>query len=157
LAPRVKAADDYTLVKQIILVADILVKVQERELLPQNLSATAADILFLIDAMGKDVTATKIAKMLLREQTSIGNILKRMEKHGLINRTRNMERKSLIRITLTAKGKNTLKQAMKQKGTTHVLSRLTEAQRSKLKQWLTDLKEAGMEELYLNPGVILWP
>jgi DNA-binding MarR family transcriptional regulator len=80
-----------------------------------------------------------------------------MEKHGLINRTRNMERKSLIRITLTAKGKNTLKQAMKQKGTTHVLSRLTKAQRSKLKLWLTDLKEAGMEELYLKPGVILWP
>jgi DNA-binding MarR family transcriptional regulator len=157
LAPQIKADKDYILVKQIILVADILVKVQERELLPQNLSAIAADILFLVGAMGNDVTAAKISKMLLREQTSIRALLKRMETHGLINSTKNMGGKSLIRIALTAKGKNILKQAMKQKGTTHVLSRLTEEQRSKLKRTLTDLKEAGMEELYLNPNIILWP
>lgn len=157
MAQQIKADEDYTLAKQIILVADILIKVRERELLPQNLSASAADILFLIDAMGKDVTAANIAKMLLREQTSIEDILKRMEMHGLINRTKNMKRKGLIRITLTAKGKNTLNQAMKQKGTTHVLTRLTEEQRSKLKRTLNDLKEAGMKGLYLNPNVVLWP
>jgi len=46
---------------------------------------------------------------------------------------------------------------MKKKGTAHVLSSLNEEQRSKLKRWLSDLKEAGLKELYLNPNVILWP
>jgi len=105
LGMQIKADKEYTLAKQIMQVADILVKVRERELLPQNLSAIAADILFLVDAMDNDVTAAKIAKTLLREQTSIYDLLKRMEKHDLIMRTKNMARKNQIRIALTAKGK----------------------------------------------------
>lgn len=157
MAPQIEADEDYTLVKQIMQAADILGKVRDRELLPQNLSASAADILFLVDAMGNDVTAAKIAKKLVCEQQSIYDLLKRMETHGLVNRTKNMKNKSLIRITLTTKGKNALKQAMKQKGTALVLARLTEERRSELKRALNDIKEAGMKELYHDPNVILWP
>jgi len=157
MAQQIKADKDYTLLTQLLQVADIFVKIRERELLPQNLSATSAAILFLVEAMGKDVTPAKITRMLLREPHSISGILIRMEKNGLLKRTKNMERKNLIRITLTTKGENALKQAMKKAGTTHVLSKLTEEQRSKLKQSLSVLKEAGMKELHLNPKALPWP
>lgn len=75
---KIKVDKDYTLVSQITQVADILVKVRERELLPQNLSATAASILFLVDAMGDNVTPAKITRMMLREPHSTSGILKRM-------------------------------------------------------------------------------
>ena len=68
-----------------------------------------------------------------------------------------MERKNLIRVTLTARGENALKQAMNQEGTTHVLSKLTAEQRSKFKQSLDILKEAGMKELHLSPKALPWP
>ena len=157
MAQQIKADKDYTLLTSLLQVADLFVKIRERELLPQNLSATAAEILFLVEAMGKDVTPAKITRMLLREPHSISGILIRMEKHGLLKRTKNMERKNLIRITLTARGENALKQAMKKSGTTHVLSKLTEEQRSKLKQSLSVLKEAGMKELHLSPKALPWP
>jgi DNA-binding MarR family transcriptional regulator len=157
MAQQIKADKDYTLVTQIMQVADIFVKVRERELIPQNLSATSAAILFLVDAMGQDVTPAKITRMLLREPHSISGILIRMEKHGLLKRTKNMERKNYIRVTLTAKGEKALKQAMKLDGTTHVLSNLTAAQRKELKASLTALKEAGIKELRLSPKALPWP
>ncbi len=157
MALQIKADKDYTLLTQLLQVADIFVKVRERELLPQNLSATSAAILFLVEAMGKDVTPAKISRMLLREPHSVSGILMRMEKQGLLKRTKNMERKNLIRITLTAKGENTLKTAMKKEGVKHVLSKISEEQRRQLKQTLLTLKEAGMKELHLSPKALPWP
>jgi DNA-binding MarR family transcriptional regulator len=157
LAQKIKADKDYTLVAQITQVADILVKVRERELLPQKLSATAADILFLVNAMGKDITPAKIGRMMLREAHSVSGILKRMEGHGLIDRTKNMKRSNQIRITLTAKGEKALKKAMELKGTMHVLSGLTGEQQRQLAKTLSILKEAGKKELHLSPKELLWP
>jgi DNA-binding MarR family transcriptional regulator len=157
LADQIKADKEYTLVAQIMQVADIIVKVRDRELLPQNLSSTAADILFLVDAMGEDVTPTKITRMVLREPHSVGGILMRMGKQGLLKRTKDMEYKNQIRITLTAKGQKVLKQAMKLEGTTSVFSRLSAAQQKELKSSLTALKDAGMKELHLSPKALPWP
>ena len=157
MAQQIKADRDYTLVAQIMQVADILVKVRERELLDQNLSATASEILFFVNAMGKDVTPAKITRMILREPHSISGILMRMEARGLINRTKNMDRKNYIRITLTAKGEKALKQTMKLEGTVHVLSKLTGTQQKELKAMLTALKEAGMKKLRLSPKTLPWP
>ena len=157
MVQQIKANKDYTLLTSLLQVADIFVKIRERELLPQNLSATSADILFLVDAMGKDVIPAKISRMLLREPHSISGILIRMEKQGLLKRAKNMERKNLIRVTLTSKGETALKQTMKKEGVNHVLSKLTEEQRRQLKQSLTALKDAGMKELNLNPKALPWP
>ncbi|MGA2368805.1 MAG: MarR family transcriptional regulator [Dehalococcoidia bacterium] len=157
MAQQIRADKDYTLITSLLQVADIFVKIRERELLPQNLSATSAAILFLVDAMGKDVTPAKISRMLLREPHSISGILMRMEKQGLLKRAKNMERKNLIRVTLTSKGENALKQAMKKEGVKHVLSKLTEEQRRQLKQSLAALKDAGMKELNLSPKALPWP
>ena len=157
MAQNITADKNYTLVAQFMQVADIIVKVRERELLPQNLSATAAEILFLVNAMGKDVTPAKITRMMLREAHSVCGILKRMEAHGLIKRTKNMERKNLIRVTLTARGEKALDRAMKLDGTTHVISRLTADQQRQLKATLAALKEAGLKELRLIPKSLPWP
>jgi MarR family transcriptional regulator, organic hydroperoxide resistance regulator len=157
MAQQIKADKDYTLLTSLLQVADIFVKVRERELLNLNLSATSAAILFLVDAMGKDVTPAKISRMLLREPHSVSGILMRMEKQGLIKRAKNMERKNLIRVTLTTKGDNALKQAMKKEGIKHVFSKLTEEQRRHLKQSIGILKEAGMKELNLSPKALPWP
>jgi len=157
MAQQIKADKDYTLFTSVLQVADILFKIRERELLPQNLSATAAEILFLVDAMGENVTPAKITRMILREPHSTSGILVRMETHGLIKRTKNMERRNQIRITLTAKGEKALKQAVKLEGTTGVIARLSAVQQKQLKATLTALKEAGKKELHLSTKVLPWP
>ena len=133
MAKQINADKDYTLFTFVLQVADILFKIREQELLPQNLSATAAEILFLVDAMGENVTPATITRMILREPHSTSGILMRMETHGLIKRTKNMERKNQIRVTLTAKGEKALKQSMKLEGTTSVIARLSEVQQKQLK------------------------
>lgn len=157
MAQQIKADKDYTLLTQLTQVADILIKIRERELLPLNLSATAATILFLVDAMGAGVTPAKITRMIMREPHAVSGILMRMEKHGLLKRTKNMTSKNHIRITLTPKGEKALSQAMKKEGGSNVLSILTAEQRSKLKQSLGVIKEAGMKELRLGPKALPWP
>jgi MarR family transcriptional regulator, organic hydroperoxide resistance regulator len=157
MAQQIKADRDYTLLTSLLQVADIFVKVRERELLNLNLSATSAAILFLVDAMGKDVTPAKISRMLLREPHSVSGILMRMEKQGLIKRAKNMERKNLIRVTLTSKGENALRQSMKKEGVKHIFSKLSEEQRRQFKQAVGALKDAGMKELNLSPKALPWP
>jgi len=148
---------DYTLAAQITQVVDMLVKVRERELLRQKLSATAASILFLVNVMGNEVTPAKISRMMLREPHTIGGILARMEKSRLINRTKNLERKNRIRITLTEKGEKALKKAMQMQGTAHLLCKLTDAQREQLQTALKAIKQAGIKELRLSPKALQWP
>ena len=157
MAQQIKADKDYTLLTSLLQVSDILFKIRERELLPQNLSAPAAEILFLVDAMGENVTPAKITRMMLREPHSVSGLLVRMEKHGFIRRTKDMERKNHIRITLTAKGERALKQVMKLEGTTDIIARLSTEQQKQLKTTLTALKEAGKKELHLGPKALLWP
>jgi len=157
LVRKITADKDYTLAAQLIQIADMLVKVRERELLRQKLSATAASILFLVNAMGDEVTPAMISRMMLREPHTIGGILSRMEKGGLINRTKNLERKNRIRITLTEKGEKALKKAMKLQGTAHLLCKLTDEQRTQLQTALTAIKGAGMKELRLSPKALPWP
>jgi len=157
LVRKITADRDYTLAAQITQVADMLVKVRERELLRQKLSATAASILFLVNAMGNEVTPAKISRMMLREPHTIGGILSRMEKSGLINRTKNLERKNRIRITLTEKGEKALKKAMQMQGTAHLLCKLTDAQREQLQTALKAIKQAGIKELRLSPKALQWP
>ena len=157
MALQIKADKDYTLLTSLLQVSDILFKIRERELLPQNLSAPAAEILFLVDAMGENVTPAKITRMMLREPHSVSGLLVRMEGHGFIKRVKNMERKNLIRITLTAKGEKALKQVMKLESTTDIIARLSLEQQKQLKTTLTALKEAGKKELRLSPKALLWP
>ena len=157
MAQQIKADKDYTLLTSLLQVSDILFKIRERELLPQNLSAPAAEILFLVDAMGENVTPAKITRMMLREPHSVSGLLVRMEGHGFIKRVKNMERKNLIRITLTAKGEKALKQTMKLEGTTDIIARLSTEQQKQLKTTLAALKEAGKKELHLGPKALLWP
>ena len=71
MAQQIKADKDYTLQTCLLQVADIFIKIRERELLPQNLSATAAEILFLVDAMGEGVTPAIITRSILREPHSV--------------------------------------------------------------------------------------
>ena len=157
MAQQIKADRDYTLLTQLLQVADLFVRIRERELLPQNLSATAADILFLVDAMGQNIIPARLARMILRETHSITALLVRMEAIGLIKRAKDMERRSCIRITMTVKGAKALERARKLAGTKHVLSSLTREQRKNLKQTLSVLKEAGMKDLHRSPKALPWP
>ena len=157
MAQQIKADKEHTLITQLLQVADLFDKIRERELLPQNLSATAADVLFLVDAMGQNIIPANISRMILRETHTITALLVRMETNGLIKRAKDKERRSCIRITLTIKGEDALKEAMKLAGTKHVLSSLTREQRRNLKQTLSVLKEAGMKDLQRKPKALPWP
>lgn len=157
MAQQITEDEDYALQTCLLDVANILVKIRERELLSQNLSATAADILFLVNAMGEEVTPSKIRRMMLRELAAITRILVHMETQGLIERTKNLERKNQVRITLTAKGEEARTQAMKNQGATGVMNKLSAVQQKQLKTTLTVLKEAGTIELRLGPKALIWP
>ena len=71
MAQQFKADKDYTLLTQLLQVADLFIKIRKGDLITQNLSAMAAEILFLVDAMGEGITLAKIGRMMLREPHSV--------------------------------------------------------------------------------------
>ncbi len=61
-------------------------------------------ILFAIQAIGNKATPSEISRWLLRKPHSIFDVLRRMERKGLIINVKDLDRKNLVRVGMTEKG-----------------------------------------------------
>jgi DNA-binding MarR family transcriptional regulator len=83
---------------------DLLMKILNRELRKQGLTAVQFAVLDLVSILGNEATPTEIANRLLRQPHTISSLLIRMENDGLVTRTRSKESKRNVIIALTPKG-----------------------------------------------------
>ena len=89
------------------------VKAREKELKQFNISAYESFILFVIRSMGDKATPAEISRMVFRQPHTISELLSRMEKKGLIARSRNPKNRRMTRSKLTRTGRQALRQASK--------------------------------------------
>jgi MarR family transcriptional regulator for hemolysin len=82
----------------------LLFRARQKELDGYNISVRQAAVLFVVEATGEQATPVEISRRLLRRHHTITGILSRMEKEGLVRKTKDLERKNLIRVSLTEKG-----------------------------------------------------
>jgi DNA-binding MarR family transcriptional regulator len=76
-----------------------------KELNKYNLPVRQSTILMVLDALGENSIPAEISRWVFREQHSISDFLKRMERDGLIRRAKDLDRKNMIRVTITEKGR----------------------------------------------------
>jgi len=86
---------------------------REKELRQYNLSTMKSAVLFCINQIGSEVTPAELSRWLLRRSHSVSGLLNRMEKDGLIKKTKDLHRKNLVRVTITEKGKQAYKDSLK--------------------------------------------
>jgi len=124
---------------------DAMIKARERELAEHGISSIQAAVLFTIQDIGAVATPAEISRRLVREPHSISGLLSRMEKQGLIKRTKDLPKRNMVRITLTPKGK-ALYEFSTQRATMHeVFSVVDDAERKVLWDYLQRLRDKALK------------
>ena len=126
---------------------DAMIRAREDELRKIGISRMQAAVLFIIKAIEGPATPAEISRWLFREPHTVFGLLKRMEKQGLVRRTKNLERRNMIRVTITEKGEKAYRRSRDMKVIRTILSGLSPEQRKNLKPYLETLRERALKEL----------
>ena len=116
----------------------------------QYLHPNQAAALVSVWALDGQVTPAMLSRRLFLEPHTVSELIMRMEKKGLVSKTRDSERGNVVRISITDKGRQVCTQAMGQDLIHRIMSTLSDEQREQLGSCLTilyseTLKELGME------------
>ena len=123
-----------------------ILNAREDELRQYHVSAMQAAVLFIIKAIGKEVTPAEIARWLLRKPHTVSGLLTRMEKAGLVKKTKDFAKKNMIRVTLTAKGEKAHNQSLKRESISQIMSCLSPEERRQLELYLKKLRDEALKE-----------
>ena len=126
---------------------DAMIRARENELRETGISRMQAAVLFIIKAIDGPATPAEISRWLFREPHTVFGLLKRMEKQGLVRRTKDLERRNMIRVTITEKGEEAYRRSRKLKVIRMILSGLSPEQRDNLKLYLETLRKRALKEL----------
>jgi DNA-binding MarR family transcriptional regulator len=117
----------------------------DRKLEQHGLSTIKAAALFIIDSIGNEATPAEISRWILRRPHSVTGLLDRMEKDGLIKKTKNLHKKNLVRVTITPKGRQAYNISLNRKTINQVLSILTKQERKELYGYLEKLRNKSLK------------
>lgn len=118
---------------------------RDRELEQHGLSTIKASALFIIQSIGNEATPAEISRWILRRPHSVSGLLDRMEKDGLIKKTKNLHKKNLVRVTITPKGRKGLEIAAKRKTINQILNTLTAEERKQLYAFMDKLRNKALK------------
>jgi len=138
---------DYELWILLNQVRDVLLKAREKELRPHGVTTTQAAALFIIETTGNEATAIEISRWLLREHHSVSGLLSRMEKEGLISRSKDSPSQSLARVTLTEKGRQAYYQSTQRASIRNTMRVLSQEERQLLSSLLKKMRDEGLKQL----------
>ena len=148
---------DYNLWVLLHQVSDIIFNAREEELRQYGVPAMQAEVLFVIQAIGDETMPAQIARWLLRRPHSVSGILDRMEKAGLVRKTKDLHRKNLVRVTITEKGQQAYNQALERKSIQRIMTSLSEEERQQLWSCLKTLRDKGLKEIGKDPKKVPFP
>jgi len=136
---------DYELWVLLAQTRELMYKARQKELAQYNISPQQSAVLFIIKALGDEVTPAEIARYLLREHHSVSELLKRMEKDGLVSKIKDSAKKGRVKILLTQKGEQANKHSMKRKSIKEIISCLSDEERQQLQSSLKKLRDSALK------------
>ncbi len=125
---------------------DAMLRARQVEYEPYGISNERRALLWVIQSYGGQATPADIGRRFFRELQSITEMLKRMEKDGLVTRHQGSGRSKTV-VKLTQKGSDTLRQSLHNETDRRILSVLTPQERDQLAASLSKLRKQAMDEL----------
>lgn len=125
---------------------DAFLRARERDYARYGISNERRAVLMVIQANGGSVTPVLIARALLRELHSVSELLKRMEKDGLIRKVSSTGR-SRAEWRLTDAGLEVFEQSLHSQTDRVILSTLTKQERRRLATLLGKVRSRALDEL----------
>jgi DNA-binding MarR family transcriptional regulator len=106
--------------------------------------------LFIIKALGNEVTPSKISEYVYQQRSTVSDILNRMVKKGLITKTKKSSWKKRVIVTLTSEGEKALTYSKDNESIHKVLSSLTEDKKEQLESLLGIIHDKAISELTIT-------
>ena len=142
--------DDYRLWVLMRLSQRALAKAREKALRRYGISSTESAVLFVIQAASDEPTPAEISRWMFREQHSVSTLLNRMEKKGLIKKTKDLQRKNMVRVGITSKGKQIFNKSKQTESVHRLLSVLSKKEHKQLFSILNNLRDRALEDLAIE-------
>ncbi len=118
---------------------------REKELAQYNISPMKVAVLQIVQKIGKAATPAEISRWLVRRSHTVSGLLDRMEKDGLISKSKSLPKKNLVRVTLTEKGKKALRQSQKRETEKKIFTSMSQKDRTQLYSLLEKIRNKGLK------------
>ncbi len=132
-------------------VGNAMYRCREKELSGSGCTAMDTAVLYTLKIAPGGTTQAEIARLIFREPNTVTILIRKLEKKGLVRRTKDMERKNQVRVTITTKGERTLAEAMARWDVIRdIVSCLSEEEKIHLRSSMLKLHRKSFEALGLS-------
>jgi DNA-binding MarR family transcriptional regulator len=135
---------------------DSILKARERDYARYGISNERRAVLWDIQNNGGSATPVEIARNLFRELHSVTELLKRMEKDGLISRQSSPGR-SRVEARLTEKGLDVFNQSLQNDTDRRIFSALTQEERDCFMSCLWKVRSKALQDLGIPEWRLKFP
>ncbi len=125
----------------------VMIRVAEKELRALDLTMSQAAVLFWVKTSETPLTPTDLSRLLFRRPHSVYDLLDRMEKQGLVTRTRDPKRKNVTRVILTSEGQLAFGRQKRVRAIAGILAELSPQETGMMLAALGKLRKRAIEEL----------
>jgi MarR family transcriptional regulator for hemolysin len=125
----------------------VMIRVAEKELRDLDLTMIQAAVLYWVKTSKAPPTPADLSRLLFRRPHTVSDLLNRMEKQGLVIRTRDSRRKNVSRIVLTDKGEQAFKRQKEVGAIARILSVLTPEESETVMVALEKLRQKAIDEM----------
>ena len=129
-----------------------MLRARKRELEPSGVSLRQTMALWGLKIMGRPATVAEMSQIIDRDHQTTSQLLKRMEKEGLLERIKGSHKRSPITAVLTSKGEEAFQRTFKRYEVfDEISSCLTPREQDILKGYLKRLRETAIAKSALYP------
>ena len=146
MANRLSEDHDYKLWVLLNQTRDAVCHVRQRRLRACGVSLEQAAVLFIVDMHGGRATPTQISQWLIRRHHTVLGMLDRMQKVGLLKRSKGLKNKNRVEVRMTEKGWQTLDATANTEGLRSTIACLSDEDRHQLVSSLTRLRSSALEQ-----------
>jgi DNA-binding MarR family transcriptional regulator len=135
----------------------MIAKLRRLELAKYNVQPVQAYILFILHALGDETSPSELARYAYEDKSAISDILIRMEKQGLITKTKNVTGNGRVKVKLTPKGQGALRLSSERELLCKVMSGLTSEKTGQLESCLELIRDNAINQLDIQEKQIVPP
>lgn len=129
-----------------------ILRARKKELEPSGVSMRQTMALWGLKIIGRPTTVTEMSQIIDRDHQTTSQLLKRMEKEGLLERRKGSHKRSPITVVLTSKGEDAFRRTFERYEVfDEISSCLSPEEQDKLKEYLKRLREAAIAKSALYP------
>ena len=130
--------------ERLVVTYTVLERAREIELGQAGVSLPQAEVLHFLKTAKEPLTPSKLARFMHREPHTASGLLDRMEKQGLVKKTKDLKRKNMVRVTLTKKGEEAFKRQVNVRTVRDITSCLSSKELVTLNELLDKLYSKGI-------------